>query len=146
MSNIATSVEQSQELVSLGVNPETADMWWNYYSITYDLGHAMEIRLNEPILCNLNWFNREDNIPAWSLVALLELTPLRIEKDGIIYYQCIERDIIKERSYTFSYANLFKEPTQSGYYLYFSLEDDPVDAAVETIRWLVKKGYITNKK
>ena len=70
---IATTIEQGHRLLFAGVDPGTADLWWNLYSVTYDFGHAMEVKTEKPHLCDFNWFNREENIPAWSIGGLIDL-------------------------------------------------------------------------
>jgi len=67
MNKICTSIEQSQKLIELGIDVNTADMDYIQFA-------------NDPKVydCAINIYNNEheDNwIPAWSLSALLELIP-----------------------------------------------------------------------
>lgn len=71
---ICTDIEQSKKLIELGVDPETADMYWNASS---DNGENYA----EFPTCELatQW-----DIPAWSLPALLNLmsyTNIVVRKD-----------------------------------------------------------------
>lgn len=73
MNKICTSIEQSKKLIELGIDVNTADMYWWYNGQKY---YAETIDHND--------FQKRD-IPAWSLSALLELIPpyLGEFKDGI---------------------------------------------------------------
>ena len=67
MHKICTSIEQSQKLIKLGIDVNTADM--DYIQFAND---------PENYDCVINIYNNEhedDWIPAWSLSALLELIP-----------------------------------------------------------------------
>jgi hypothetical protein len=70
---MVTSVEQSKKLLELGVDKNTADMWWNYYSVSNFNNTAMIVRLEEPWVGSFNWNNLPDNIPCWSISALLNI-------------------------------------------------------------------------
>ena len=76
MSNIATSIEQSKELVRLGLGPNTADCMWLVTSRA-----RLHVLDGEPI----SNYDRWENYPAWSLTALLEVMPITITKDGMEY-------------------------------------------------------------
>lgn len=70
---IATSIEQSKKLLELGINPETADMWYSYYGNSkYNSTIAYEGQ--QWFLCQIR-NSRHDDIPCWSLNALIELLP-----------------------------------------------------------------------
>lgn len=69
---ISTTIEESKRLIAAGISPDTADMCWRNYALTYDFGHAMEVRTVEPILYAFNAKSKDD-IPAWSLGALWDL-------------------------------------------------------------------------
>lgn len=73
MNKICTSLEQSQKLIELGIDVNTADMDYIQFA-------------NDPKVydCVINIYNNEhedDWIPAWSLSALLALTPV-LDIDG----------------------------------------------------------------
>lgn len=72
---ICTSIEQSKKLLSLGLDPNTADMFYN---------------LGESQIPNAIYGSNDDfkcYILAWSLTALLELMPIgsHIEKKNSGY-------------------------------------------------------------
>lgn len=97
---IATTVEQSKKLVELGIDPDTADM---YYMFHRDDGRIVA---PFPYVKDGNENTGEDRLfdylPAWSLSALMELMPSEIDdnyflslgkedyKDGSVYYCCYE--------------------------------------------------------
>ena len=112
MNKICTSLEQSKKLLELGVDVNTADMWWNFYYVTTDNTTPQIIHIDTPWVGSFNWNNEPDNIPCWSLAALLEV----IRNNGRYELQ------MYEGGYYFA-ANGFM--TES----YFS----PIDACVEMI-------------
>lgn len=80
--SIATTKEQSEELLRCGVSADTADMCWIAPNrlVTGGVGF--------PTLMCTEYFKHDDLIqqtPAWSLSALLQLFPKVIKKDGITY-------------------------------------------------------------
>lgn len=74
---VATSIEQSQQLIELGVKPETADLV--YRSIMSDDG-SPEWKLQ---LCPPTLATADNEIPAWSLLRLLELLPYEFPSDTL---------------------------------------------------------------
>lgn len=83
MNKICTSIEQSKKLLSLGLDPSTADMYYHYVLPKSDkLHHVPDV--GEPTNA-LNWYNKgytlngkkeplelkDFCIPSWSLAALL---------------------------------------------------------------------------
>ena len=83
MNKICTSLEQSKKLIELGIDVSTADM-------------CHEILQQEPQIvykthCRVKSLN--DEIPAWSLTALLELKPK--ENDVLLLYiKIYKQDLI----------------------------------------------------
>ena len=73
---VATSIEQSQQLIELGVKPETADLVYRCTKSSTD-SLEWELQLCPPSLENID----NNDIPAWSLVRLLELLPYEIPCD-----------------------------------------------------------------
>lgn len=97
---------------------ESADMWWNFYSVTTDDTTPQIIHLDTPWVGNFNWDNKPDNVPCWSLAALLNVLP-----EGVIenYYT---PNIQKENGkYSIAYGN--EE--------LLCVADNPIDACVEMI-------------
>lgn len=91
-----TSIEQSKRLLELGLNPDTADM---HYTVVGDLSASSytEGLVNAGSIAKAWHKNPEELkakvVPAWSLSALLNLTPdiigdyvLRLDKVDGDYY------------------------------------------------------------
>lgn len=128
MTKICTSIEQSKKLLSLGLDPSTADMFYN-------LG---ESQIPNVIYGSNDGF--KGYILAWSLVALLELVPVCIKDDN--YFFVIEKD-----------ATYLDEPIWRVSYKHFSKEDAIVErhaplinAAFEIVCWLIEQGHIKVNK
>lgn len=67
---VGTDLEQSRKLMELGVDPDTADMFWDR------LGKKWECHLdNHHMVEDIIRENNDDYVPAWSLSALLSLIP-----------------------------------------------------------------------
>ncbi len=64
-----TTIEQSKKLLELGLDPSTADMMYREYEtvIGDDYGYAYKI---QPF-----YSSNIDDIPCWSLAALLDVLP-----------------------------------------------------------------------
>ena len=62
MKQICTSIKQSQKLLQLGLNPETADMYWRDWK-----------RMTKDISIPHVGAASKDDLPAWSLTTLLSL-------------------------------------------------------------------------
>lgn len=125
---VVTSIEQSKELLRLGLPADSADMSW--YDIEY----------NNP--CKNDWvlmFGYNVNscpkiyIPAWSLSALLEVMPDKLTDGRAHYY--LESDLKSEIYYT-AYGTIV--PSKKGY----TLKANLFDAAFEMVRWLLKMEII----
>lgn len=89
MNKICTSIEQSKKLIKLGIDVNTADMRYGYiapYEFSdrkYDGGYDM-IPYHKDFFDRCSNFSADeydDELPAWSLSALIELIPeCRMEK------------------------------------------------------------------
>ena len=117
---ICTSIDQSKKLLSLGLDPSTADMGWNIFVdgtirlLPIDDWDLSKDGSNNVKLCY-----------AWSLAALLELMP----------------DIIKveEECYTFSLTkNVIEYVRHDGNILYSAGGESLVDAAVKMFELIDK--------
>lgn len=121
MARIATSIEESNRLLELGINPESADMHYQYAPNSEKLYVIPQI--GNPSIVRL--YGKEC-IPAWSLGALLELLPadaiLSFGKDEGWGVYWIDSKIASIPSTTY------------------------IGAMVKTIELLVKEGYIKGKE
>ena len=130
-SQICTTREQSERLLSLGLKRETADM--SYTAIV--VNHKVDYRLD----CSTP---KSIDIPAWSLHRLIEMLP------DLIYP--------KEELPSFSgYAYLNLTPIVVWYnYIDYDMEDRTLiswrgnglfSAVVDAIEWLIKEGYFNKE-
>lgn len=109
MNKICTSIEQSKTLLKLGLDINTADMCYPYDR------HLNKMYGDTPYVI-FSAFNREVDIPAWSLSALLELMPLIVDNWYIELHH-------REDGYYFDKTNMYS---------------DSVDAAYEMVVWLLE--------
>ena len=72
---ICTSIEQSKKLIALGIDVNTADM---YYDCNSD-----DIQDKPEVAVGTVW---SKDIPAWSLAALIELLPNKIVVNNEKYF------------------------------------------------------------
>lgn len=132
-----TDIKQSKQLADI-LPIESADMWWNFYSVITNTTPLI-IHLEKPWIGNFNWNNESDNIPAWSLAALLDRIPSDIKSnDGSLYTLDIEKCDAEPYPCGLSYHDTWgrSEDICTHYY------DNFVDACVEMIVKLKEKGLI----
>ena len=123
-SQIATSKEQSERLLALGLKKETADMsYWKGASGTWYLDAKP---------CD---DAEEDNIPAWSLGRLIK--DLMSQSIGHL-----------ELAVGSDYAGYYEDrcESESGMWWEYSSEtSDMFDNIISTIEWLIKEGYFNKE-
>ena len=123
---IATSIEQSLHLLKLGLDPSTADMMWDDWSLIDEgwkisVGYYPEIEKDYGRKC----------YPAWSLVALLEVIPMVNERWPVcckIYGS--------EKWHVLYHSTAVTPKIDSGEY------DTPIEAAYELVCCLLEQGLI----
>lgn len=120
---VATTIEQSRELLRLGLSPETADMYYIKKSPVYPrvLPEGMQID-SASVLC-----------PAWSLTALFRMIPHTGFTGCELNNYCDSGEV-----YTASYLDKGLTPIR--------LADTPVDAVWDIVCWLLENGKITTSK
>ena len=97
MSKICTSQEQSKKLVELGIDVNTADMYYDCNS--YGIQGKPEVAVGKV------W---SKDIPAWSLTALI----------GLIPKFSLEKDISKNAGYELCYnynTTYYDEPVDAAF-------------------------------
>lgn len=139
ITTIATSVEQAKDLLELGIDPNTASMFWTHFKIKDEAGnmksasvlHVLESR-GVSLFEDLKAFQRDfvSFSPAWTLVDLIGLLPDEITKDGQKYTLSIGKDEI-----SYIYINTQRIVPVACLY---NFEGNLIDAAVEAIK-AVKK-------
>lgn len=125
-SQICTTKEQSERLLALGLNKDTADM-------TY---------LNDKI-CTASYNEMEcpyDNLvnPAWSLHRLIEIIPNRIKHENDYYHFDIFSDIT-------GYAVDYIDPDDNYYDLLGNRHNNLFEGIISLIEWLIKEGCFDKK-
>lgn len=113
MDKICTSIEQSKKLIELGIDVNTADMYWWPTSLRYYIETMDDGDFNED----------EEHIRAWSLTALFNMLPksARLERGS---------------STELCRVTLPVELKCSDWYL------DPIDAVFEMVVWLKENGKL----
>lgn len=68
---VCTSIEQSNRLVELGINPKTADMgWFKAYSLREEI--------YKPYIKGYKLENHQSDIPAWSIYKLINIISIDV--------------------------------------------------------------------
>lgn len=117
---ICTRVEQSQLLMGLGLDTDTADFY-------YILRRNSEPRL--ALLASKVPEGMLNSIPAWSLSALINQLPQFINADNTDYCLMMTTDRV-----------VYWNPNKDN--LFETTQDNLLDAIVETLVWLIEKGEI----
>ena len=113
-SQICTSIEQSERLLSLGLKKETADCCYYYYDGEYFIAFAEDAKY-------------PSDIPAWSLHRLIEMMPEEMY-GGLL---CIFKDSIR-------YEELIMDRPEAHFEV---IGDNIYENAISCIEWLIKEGY-----
>lgn len=117
-----TTIEQSKKLVELGLDTNTADMWWQEGRVGPEpvIGnYALHIQCMKD--CDYRKIHKTLISPAWSLGALLELMPES--------YQLTSN---KDNKYQFMLIN---NPKPDWF-------DTPFESVYNMVCWLLENGYI----
>lgn len=120
---IATTPEQSKKLIELGLDIDTADMYWDFQETGYIL-----------ISSELGYYQNDSEIPAWSLSALLKLMPEVKTEHGIM-----QPYLVGGAGRRFRFLCFYKITYNTQNY------DEPINAAYEMIVWLLENGHIKNE-
>ena len=120
MSKICTSIEQSKKLLSLGLDPSSADMCYPHFirggADTYNEIPEIAEDIDYPY-----------EMPCWSLTALLELMPLYTLE------QTTDGKVI-----VVSEIGQYSKCSEAW--------DSPIDAAFELLCWLLEQKHIKVNK
>lgn len=118
-SQVCTTKEQSQILSDLGLERETADM---YYSTNPQLLFIRDKGI--PL--------EDEDFPAWSLHRLIEMMPTIITNDDYFLLLGINTTCVyyTDDKYTKTFKNF---------------EGDLYDCVVKCIEWLIKEGHFNKE-
>lgn len=126
MNKICTSIEQSKKLIELGIDVNTADMFW-------DTAEPNERR--KPLVGPISdYCDMEDwAVPAWSLTVLLSILPMHIIINGSMYKFSMVKGFNKNgETYAIKYS-IFN----TTFYLHLTnFYNNPIEACIEMIVWL----------
>lgn len=128
---IATTREQSDRLLKCGLSAYTADM-----TLSYCKGGFYEL-MATPF--HYGCFNEED-VPAWSLSALLGLLPFKIHSGKYEYWLDIA-PMDYGRQWSIGYYCMEKPKVIKG----LTHTDSLIECAVQEIEWLTSNGYKLNE-
>lgn len=127
-SQICTTKEQSERLLSLGLKVETADM---RYQMQYlDLGGVL--KECTPSLEPYPPLNNDRFIPAWSLHRLIEMIPSEIHMEDYYLILGISFDCVYYADN--EYAEVFQ-----------SFDGTAYSCIIKCIEWLIKEGYFSKE-
>ena len=141
MNKICTTIEQSQKLIELGVDVNTADMF--YADLLVDGNHKYNLHPLESYgfktfdETKLKTSDHLGFIPAWSLTVLLESMPL-INEYNIEYRPIIEH--YEDGGWACKYYNEETRNTNDIYIRRYG--KTPLDAAFEMVVWLKENNKL----
>jgi len=149
---IATTIEQSNRLISCGINPKTADMCWTQRTHRIDGSpirrshQKANLWMGYPCKRTLTDDEQRTDTPAWSLSALLAIIPQRIIAPKV-NTPC---DFMLHHFQT-EWCAMFHDGKLSGDpddYIWQCMSeqgaDTPIEACVKIIEWLTANGYSLN--
>jgi hypothetical protein len=128
MIKMCTSIEQSKKLLSLGLYPNTADM---FYTFNRDFNGNIIGFLPSPLVSDGFIDIDGGEIPCWSLAALLELM-----SDGVQTYK------------TYNYVRIDITFVHNGIVTGSKRVEDKtyINAAFEMVCWLIEQKHIKVNK
>lgn len=119
MNKICTNIDQSNKLIELGIDINSADMYWWYSGKQYYLA-----------LMEDGEFIKNTHIPAWSLSQLLSLIYIEYNLEKTLFDQ----------------SDIFTYSINCPVFNYRTFEhDEPLDAAFEMICYLLEQNKIKLK-
>ena len=132
-SQICTTREQSERLLSLGLKKETADMVYVPHYVNGVLKDYFEPKVLEKKVLEYMLTDEafKDYIPAWSLHRLIEMMPEEMY-GGLL---CIFKDSIR-------YEELIMDRPEAHFEV---VGDDMYENAISCIEWLIKEGYFNKE-
>ena len=138
-SQICTTREQSERLLSLGLKKKTADFVYRTFGYIEDEKGNKERIYEKPQIYD-NW-NKENDIPAWSLHRLIEMMPISIRKDG--FHNSLVYDFHRDWCVYMLYANGEQMPYNK--ILEGFQNCNLYDNIIDCIEWLIKEGYFNKE-
>ena len=125
-----TTIEEAKLLVEAGLDPNTADMSYNFVVCKVINGNPSEDWLLQPFSPDENQPHKQ--LPCWSLGALIGLMPPMLNNGTMLSIQKGE-----DNSYLFTYLPAIKNIAFYG---------DLTKSAVDIILFLLENGYIKKQE
>lgn len=138
---IATTREQSERLLAMGVNPETADMSWKEIPTAESFANGTEWTDES----DYEWILLTDNLseaehPAWSLSRLISMLPPFIS--GMKFgHEPHHPELIKSKQ---GYVLSIRRRT-ADCLVGTHIKKDPIECCVSMIDWLIKNNHFNKK-
>lgn len=137
MSNLSTQIsttrEQSERLLTMGVKPKTADVYLKFDGNPYFITYTLKVREAHSKM-------GEDDFPAWSLSRLISMLPDEIPdpKPGFPPHH---PELIKHKSgYNLSIRRYTADCLVGTH-----IENDPIECCVSMIEWLIKNNHFNKE-
>lgn len=135
-SQICTTREQSERLLSLGLKKETADMHHSYYTRVSFNGEKSHFWKEETGYS-------EKAIPAWSLHRMLSMLPSYVQIEAYEYGRKYIAALDLELD---AHLNvIYKEGVEEPCYDQYFYENDAYKSVCRAIEWLIKGGYFNKE-
>ena len=132
---VCTNIYQSERLLKLGLDMETADMFHlrvvGHTEDEFDVNNFAECTKG---IYDIHSYPSENTIPAWSLHKLIDLMPEYIHFDDLEdtkYYLTLRPYCLLKVSYK----------QDSGNWLYGSESSNLFDAIIDVIEYLILENY-----
>lgn len=135
MNRLCTTQQQSQRLLEAGVRPESADMYLDEFKLPVAFEYRRIVgHMDQDKIC-----------PAWSLYKLIDMMPPAIDGLGTLYL-CAGLNTKKYNADNKVKAHQYS--IEYGLNYISHRYDDPFEAFIEAIEWLIKEGKFprTNMK
>ncbi len=136
MNKICTTIEQSKKLMELGIDVNTADMYYGYDYNSPIGGYEEDAQIIPQSESDQHFSLFPEDIPAWSLNVLLELMPKDESKTIDL---CLGGSNGIE--HTFDWFCTCDENDEPYDYKTFHTSS-PIDCTFEMICWLKENGKI----
>ena len=147
MNKICTDIKQSKKLMKLGIDVNTADMWYQHIGYSIIDGKEKPTYFLMVIRDNIS----DDDIPAWSLSVLMNLLPSEFTTENEFGKYIYEIKIRKYKLiedvnlYQIAYGNykIYENGSSSWKDMINTGErEELLDAVFDMIVWLKENGKI----
>lgn len=146
MYKICTDIKQAKKLIELGIDVNSADMYymyrhWEIDEETIGIQSDASIGFDSDFYCGTDNGKTYHYIPAWSLSALIELMPPYLFE----FERGIDLNVypnLNGKGWHCSYMPNAVENMKNDKFKQITNGDNPIDAAFEMICWLLENKKI----